>query len=237
MEGRGSASVRAGAMVRNMILGLPGSGGYATAPTNILNTLTFYAILVSMLEDERLKLILDAAYTCFTRHGVRRTTMDDIAREAGMSRPGVYQYVRNKEDAFRRLATRLLDGALADAHAAIDTRGTLRARLTAALEAKLGLATRLWHDSPAHAAELLGVDTRLSAEQVEAYNTAMRDMIGAAVAADHPDADALEVAELLLAFTRGLEADLTDTDAPVRRLRHGVALIVAGLDHAGEQLE
>jgi hypothetical protein len=40
-----------------------------------------------------------------------------------------------------------------------------------------------------------------------------------------------------LAFTRGLEADLTDTDAPVRRLRHGVARLVAGLDHAGEQPE
>ncbi|MET7381654.1 helix-turn-helix domain-containing protein [Streptomyces sp. NPDC005526] len=183
-----------------------------------------------MLEDERLKLILDAAYSCFTRHGVRRTTMDDIAREAGMSRPGVYQYVRNKEDAFRRLAARLLADALAGAHGAIEAQGDLRTRLTGALEAKLGLAVRLWRDSPAHAAELLGVDTRISAEQVEAYNTAMRDLIAAAVAADHPDADATEVAELLLAFTRGLEADLSDTDAPARRLRHGVALIVAGLD-------
>ena len=183
-----------------------------------------------MLEDERLKMILDAAYTCFTRHGVRRTTMDDIAREAGMSRPGVYQYVRNKEDAFRRLAARLLGDALAEARGAIDAEGDLCARLTAALEAKLGLAVRLWRDSPAHAAELLGVDTRLSAEQIEAYNTAMRDLIATAIATDRPDADAVEVAELLLAFTRGLEADLSDADAPARRLRHGVALLVAGLD-------
>ncbi|MFJ8196696.1 TetR/AcrR family transcriptional regulator [Streptomyces sp. NPDC096152] len=183
-----------------------------------------------MLEDERLKLILDAAYTCFTRHGVRRTTMDDIAREAGMSRPGVYQYVRNKEDAFRRLAARLLADALAGAHGAVDAGGDLCTRLTAVLEAKLGLAVRLWRDSPAHAAELLGADTRISAEQVEAYNTAMRDLVAAAVAADHPDTDATEVAELLLAFTRGLEADLSDPDVPARRLRHGVALIVAGLN-------
>ncbi|MFI1167235.1 TetR/AcrR family transcriptional regulator [Streptomyces sp. NPDC020801] len=189
------------------------------------------------MEEERLKLILDAAYTCFTRHGVRRTTMDDIARQAGMSRPGVYQYVRNKEDAFRRLAARLLDDALAEARAAIGTRGDLGARLTAALEAKLGLAMGLWRDSPAHAAELLGADTRLSAEQVEAYNTAMRDLISTAVAADHPDADAVEVAELLLAFTRGLEADLSDAEAPVRRLRHGVALLITGLgrtDNGGD---
>lgn len=197
--------------------------------------LTFHAIIVSMLEDERLKLILDAAYTCFTRHGVKRTTMDDIAREADMSRPGVYQYVRNKEDAFRRLAARLLGDALEGARGAISTQGDLRTRLTAALEVKLGLAVRLWRDSPAHAAELLGVDTRLSAEQVEAYNTAMRDLLATAVAADHPDTDAVEVAELLLAFTRGLEADLTDAEAPARRLRHGVALFAAGLGRTDDQ--
>ncbi|MFE7751873.1 TetR/AcrR family transcriptional regulator [Streptomyces sp. NPDC057428] len=183
-----------------------------------------------MLEDERLKLILDAAYACFTRHGVRRTTMDDIAREAGMSRPGVYQYVRNKEDAFRRLASRLLDGALTEARDAVDSHESLRDRLTAVLEAKLGLALRLWRDSPAHAAELLGADTRLSVEQVQAYNTAMRDMLAEAVTAEHAGADANEVAELLLALTRGLEADLGDAAAPVRRLRNGVALFVAGLD-------
>ncbi|WP_327122145.1 TetR/AcrR family transcriptional regulator [Streptomyces sp. NBC_01341] len=192
--------------------------------------LTINANIVSMLEAERLELILDAAYACFTRHGVRRTTMDDIAREAGMSRPGVYQYVRNKEDAFRRLASRLLDGALTEARNAVDSHGSLRDRLTAVLEAKLGLALRLWRESPAHAAELLGVDTRLSVEQVQAYNVAMRDILAEAVAAEHANADANEVAELLLALTRGLEADLSDAAAPVRRLRSGVALLVAGLD-------
>ncbi len=207
------------------------SGCTPGSPKIHLNTLTFHANIVSMMEEERLTLILDAAYTCFTRHGVRRTTMDDIAREAGMSRPGVYQYVRNKEDAFRRLATRLLDGALAEAHEAITAEGTLCTRLTAALEVKLGLAVRLWRDSPAHAAELLGVDTRLSAEQVAAYNTGMRDLICAALSTGRPEAEALEVAELLLAFTRGLEADLTDPGIPARRLRHGVALLITGLDH------
>ncbi|GAA2611555.1 TetR family transcriptional regulator [Actinomadura fulvescens] len=37
--------------------------------------------------------------------------MDDIAREAGISRSAVYQYVRTKDDAFRRLAERLHNDA------------------------------------------------------------------------------------------------------------------------------
>lgn len=147
-----------------------------------------------------------------------------------MSRPGVYQYVRNKEDAFRRLTGRLLDAALAEAHSAAEVPGSLTARLTGVLAVKLELTVGLWRDSPAHAAELLGVDARLSAELIDTYNTAMRDLLSGAIAAARPEVDAAEVADLLLAFTRGLEADLSDPGVPARRLRHGVALFVAGLD-------
>ena len=183
-----------------------------------------------MSEDERIEAILNAAYACFTRHGVRRTTMDDIAREAGMSRPAVYQYVRNKEDAFRRLAERLLAGALAGAREAVAGPGDLTERLTTAMIAKLDLTLRVWQDSPAHAAELLGDNARLSADLIESYDIAMGDLVSGAV--DAPGG--AELAALLLALTRGLEADLSDLDAPARRLRHGVALLVAGFTHLKE---
>ena len=184
-----------------------------------------------MTEGERIEKILDAAYTCFTRHGVRRTTMDDIAREAGMSRPAVYQYVHNKQDAFRRLAQRLLDRALAGARTAVRTDGPLGDRLAAVLESKVALARDLWRDSPAHAAELLGEDARLSADLIDGYNSAMRDLLTEAIGDILPGPDAAEFAEVLLAFARGIEADLSDPEAPVRRLRLGVELLVAGLDH------
>ena len=185
-----------------------------------------------MLGGKRVGPILDAAYVCFTRYGVRRTTMDDIAREAGISRAAVYQYVRNKEDAFRRLVRRLLEEALASARVAVESPGGLTERLTAALETKLDLTLGLWRDSPAHAAELLGENARLSAELIDAYNTAMRDLLASAVSTAHPGVEAVEFTELVLALTRGLEADLSDPDAPARRLRHGVALLVAGLNHS-----
>jgi AcrR family transcriptional regulator len=152
-------------------------------------------------DDERLAAILDAAYACFTRHGVRRTTMDDIAREAGISRAAVYLHVRNKEDAFRRLASRLLDGAVDRARAAAAAEGSLVERLTAALSTKLNLTLALWRDSPAHAAELLGDNARLSADLLSAYDTAMRDLLAKTVGAARHDVDAREFAELLFAFT------------------------------------
>lgn len=173
--------------------------------------------------------VLDAAYVCFTRHGVRRTTMDDIAREAGMSRTAAYQYVRNTEDAFRRLTSRLLDTTLSNARAAAATQDGLTERLTAALAAKLELVLGLWRDSPAHAGELLGIDARLSEELVDSYNADMRELLAEIAGSAVPRAAALEFADLLIAFTRGVEADLADADTPVRQLRRGVALLTAGL--------
>lgn len=41
--------------------------------------------------------VLDAAYELFCRQGVQRTTMDDVARRAGLSRITVYRRVTSKE--------------------------------------------------------------------------------------------------------------------------------------------
>lgn len=186
-----------------------------------------------MVSEVRVGEVLDAAYVCFTRHGVRRTTMDDIAREAGMSRAAVYQYVRNKQDVFRRLTKRLLDTALDEATAAVRSGSTPTERVTAALDTKLALVARLWQDSPAHAAELLGESNTVSAQLVEDYDAAMRDLIAEVVAAAGLRTDPVEFAELALALARGLEADLSDPQAPVRRLRLGVELLVNGLTARG----
>ncbi|MEU6170333.1 helix-turn-helix domain-containing protein [Streptantibioticus parmotrematis] len=183
-----------------------------------------------MSDDEKLEAILGAAYECFRLHGVRRTTMDDIARHAGMSRPAVYQHVRNKEDAFRRLATRLFSQAMADFRAGLDADAPFPERLALALAAKLRLVIKVWSESP-HAEELLGEGVKLTADLVfEAHATTL-GALTAAVRAERPDADAEEFAELLMALGRGLEVRSADPDVPLRRLRHGVALLVAGLDH------
>src|SRR6476469_4589015 len=46
--------------------------------------------------DELDARILDATMTCLTRFGVAKTTIDDVAREAGCSRATVYRYFANR---------------------------------------------------------------------------------------------------------------------------------------------
>lgn len=52
---------------------------------------------------------LDAAASCFARHGLRRTRVTDIAEEVGVSRVTVYRQVGTTEDAARLLLARELD--------------------------------------------------------------------------------------------------------------------------------
>ena len=172
--------------------------------------------------------IVEAAYVCFTRHGARRTTMNDIAGQAGVSRPALYQYFRSKEDVFRGLVERLLADALAASEVAAAAGTAPEERLAGILLAKLELVMRIWRDSPAHAAELLGVETRLAPEALGRYDETMLALLTRTVRAAYPGADARDAAEMLLAFTRGLEAGVAAPAALPDRLRRGVAIFTAG---------
>lgn len=50
--------------------------------------------------------ILDAARDCFSRFGLRKTAMEDIAREAGLSRGTLYRYFPDKEGLYRAVNER-----------------------------------------------------------------------------------------------------------------------------------
>lgn len=42
--------------------------------------------------------IIDAAYKCFDKYGIRKTTIDDIASTAGVARPTFYTYFDGKDE-------------------------------------------------------------------------------------------------------------------------------------------
>ncbi|MEU3183876.1 helix-turn-helix domain-containing protein [Streptomyces sp. NPDC006923] len=54
--------------------------------------------------------IVAAATAVFLRFGLRKTTMDDIAREAGISRQGLYLHFASKDAVFRRVVEDMLSG-------------------------------------------------------------------------------------------------------------------------------
>lgn len=55
--------------------------------------------------DDPRERILAGAERCIARYGLRKTTMEDIASEVGMSRPGVYRYFSDRDDLLIALIT------------------------------------------------------------------------------------------------------------------------------------
>jgi AcrR family transcriptional regulator len=77
--------------------------------------------------------IYKAALASFERHGVRRTLMDDVAKEAGVSRPTIYYYFHDKD----ALVLEVIVRQVREIHRRIRQRIRLEDGLPAMIEASL----------------------------------------------------------------------------------------------------
>ena len=86
---------------------------------------------------ERERLMLEAAGNAFAAHGFHGSSMDDIARAAGVTKPMLYRYFGSKENLYAAYL-RLAGHELIERVRALETRGqSPRARLRAGLLAFL----------------------------------------------------------------------------------------------------
>ncbi|MBN0046801.1 TetR/AcrR family transcriptional regulator [Streptomyces actuosus] len=156
--------------------------------------------------SDRLGEVLDAAYDCLMRYGVRRTTMDDIASTMGVSRSAVYQYVRNKDDVFLRLADRLHTRALERARRAADDRDApYAARIRGVLQARLDLVADLSGPSP-HTAELLDHKARLFGHICADFTADLRDLLVRLFTEAGTVDEPARAADIAVALVTGLES-------------------------------
>src|ERR1700751_3428636 len=79
----------------------------------------------SPVTDDARERILAAAERCIDRHGIRKTTMDDVAGEVGLSRPSVYRYFADRDDLLIELVTRHARALLARARKSISRQSSL----------------------------------------------------------------------------------------------------------------
>jgi AcrR family transcriptional regulator len=70
-----------------------------------------------MKASERKKQVLDAALEAFAEHGYERTSIAIICEKAGIARPTLYQYFKNKRSVFRELLENYLTGIHKKLHA------------------------------------------------------------------------------------------------------------------------
>jgi AcrR family transcriptional regulator len=75
--------------------------------------------------DDARERILAAAERCIDRHGIRKTTMDDVACEVGLSRPSVYRYFADRDDLLIELIVRHARALLDRARKSVSQRSSL----------------------------------------------------------------------------------------------------------------
>jgi AcrR family transcriptional regulator len=153
---------------------------------------------------------LDAAVATFARYGFRKTSMDEVARAAGVSRQGLYLIFSNKEELFRRAVEHSLQGQLSAALGVLSQgEKTLQERLVAACDEWSGRFIGLLG---ADATDLMCASTTLAGSTLKEYEARFESAL-AGVISDSPMAGrcrsvgvcAAEAARLLHATAQGLK--------------------------------
>jgi AcrR family transcriptional regulator len=135
-------------------------------------------------ENARYKRAIRTAEELFKKVGFRAVTMELVAREANVAKATLYSYFKNKDELFLAVCARmarLLRGAVEQALMTPDI--PLDARLAGAIIAKQRPIFTLVRGS-AHAAELFSYTHSMAGEIFSELDTAILDMLRAAMTED-----------------------------------------------------
>jgi AcrR family transcriptional regulator len=158
--------------------------------------------------DPKRQRIMDGAMAVVLRYGFQRTTMDDVAKEAGISRPALYLLFRNKTEIYRALAENVMGEALRRAEAALSAKDGIEARVFAAVKTGILDPTELLM-ATAHGAELIDMKHNMAADAMQDWRAKKAAMIATALdnsgAAKSKGLSGAALADILLDGMEGLK--------------------------------
>lgn len=174
---------------------------------------------------DRRDAILAAAKEAFSRYGYRRTSMEDVADLAGVSRPLLYTHFKNKADLFLQLAKDLYERVIADVDQAWPKSKPFEQGLADAALAKSLLFFRLLRNSP-HGAELWEEGGKVAFDLGAAMNARFVDLI---VSRLPKRKDARALARMISRSVNGIKSGAESEEelaADIRALAAAVAKII-----------
>jgi TetR/AcrR family transcriptional regulator of autoinduction and epiphytic fitness len=132
----------------------------------------------STLESDRRDRVLDAALKVFGRFGFRKTSMDEVARAADISRQGLYFLFRDKEALFRESLTKMMVDGLARVDAELAADAPIDERLIGAIKAWYG---RFVGAMGENADELFARSVDLVGDLMQRYGDTVLERLTAAI--------------------------------------------------------
>lgn len=186
-----------------------------------------------MTDEDRRGRIRRAALDVFLRYGYRRTTMGDIAREVGVSRPALYLAFPGKEAVFREVVEVGLDEILRDIEAGLDAHAALTDRLRHVFELSSVRSFEMVSRAPA-AGELIGASFDFVSDVFERYSQRLAKILADVIRAAVPEPDALQPsaaarARVMVAAAHGFKSQAKTTSEMRGLLDDLVRMTVAGL--------
>jgi AcrR family transcriptional regulator len=188
--------------------------------------------------DARQAALLEAAVSVFARYGFRKTSMEEVARAAGVSRQGLYLQFANKEELFRKALEHSLNNQLTAALAALAQReDSLESRLVAACDAWSG---RFVGSFGSDAADLMCASTSLAGATLARYETEFELAVTRAIA-DSPLAGfcasaglrPADLARALHATARGLKQSSASREDFLKGMTVAARMFCAPLTQRG----
>jgi len=175
--------------------------------------------------------ILMAATATFLRYGFKKTSMDDVAQTAGVSRQGLYLYFETKDVLFREALQYLVSHMVSTARSVADDGNlSLKDPLLGVFEAVHGSAFQ--SASPEHAFELLrsaqSADGALLVQLDRDLMGIVAALLAKAGAADRWKKAGVTVAELseqLLMSAKGIKASVDTLAAYRKRMRTAIRIV------------
>jgi AcrR family transcriptional regulator len=99
------------------------------------------------------ELIIEAAYACFAKHGLQKTTIVDIARRANVSRSTIYEYFSDKGTILEACAEHASEQFYREMSKAMDRGSSLEEKLSCAAvfvsQARRAIASEKYFDEEA----------------------------------------------------------------------------------------
>lgn len=173
---------------------------------------------------------LDPIVATFARYGLRKASMEDVARALGVSRQALYNRHGSKGDLIGWATQSLIETSLAAALASIDQPAkTLVERVVGALDAWVGYHMAALHASP-HGAEIVAMLQREPSETVRAAERRLVAAMAEAIRFSGPGSAvsrAGSMAQALCWTARGLVHAVPDHATFRRQLDHIVGALVA----------
>lgn len=178
----------------------------------------------TVADTDRRIMVLDSAMVTFARFGYRKTSMEEVARAARISRPGLYFLFSSKETLFRAAVTQALNRDItAVEHVLADTGRPLSERLVEAFDQWAG---RYIGPLTSDVAMVIEDNPDLLGEIIEAPRRRFEELITDAIAIKSGREAAPPVAQTMISASIGLKHQVASREAYLERLEVAIDLLL-----------